>query len=137
MSRCGDQNDIFVYVLNVFIGIAIAVYFLPCKKNHPVGRYVGTYLHGWRNPEGGTGRDLPLRAPLISFPRWDKIQNQYITKWALFTSLGLFFSNCNSCIRGFGPFETLGDPFPRGPQGLVPPPLESFLQPCLPKYLGT
>ena len=36
MSQCGDQNDIFVYVLNVFIGIAIAVYFLPCKKNHPV-----------------------------------------------------------------------------------------------------
>ena len=32
MSQCGDQNDIFVYVLNVFIGIAIAVYFLPCKK---------------------------------------------------------------------------------------------------------
>ena len=42
------------------------------------------------------------------------------------------FSNCNSCIGGFGPFEILGDPFPRGPQGLVPPPpppLESFLQP--------
>ena len=36
MSQCGDQNDIFVYVLNVFIGIAIAVYFLPRKKNHPV-----------------------------------------------------------------------------------------------------
>ena len=32
MSQCGDQNDIFVYVLNVFIDIAIAVYFLPCKK---------------------------------------------------------------------------------------------------------
>ena len=32
MSQCGDQNDILVYVLNVFIGIAIAVYFLPCKK---------------------------------------------------------------------------------------------------------
>ena len=32
MSQCGDQNAIFVYVLNVFIGIAIAVYFLPCKK---------------------------------------------------------------------------------------------------------
>ena len=44
MSQCGDQNDIFVYVLNVFIGIAIAVYFLPCKKNHPVGvRYVTLY----------------------------------------------------------------------------------------------
>ena len=32
MSQCSDQNDIFVYVLNVFIGIAITVYFLPCKK---------------------------------------------------------------------------------------------------------
>ena len=32
MTQCGDQNDIFVDVLNVFIGIAIAVYFLPCKK---------------------------------------------------------------------------------------------------------
>ena len=39
-----------------------------------------------------------------------------------FASLGLFFSTCNSCIGGFGPFETLTDPFPRGPQGLVPPP---------------
>ena len=57
---------------------------------------------------------------------------QYITKWALFTSLGLFFSNCNSSIGGFGPFDTLRDPFPRGPQGLVAPPppsLDSFLQP--------
>ena len=38
MSQCGDQNDIFVYVLNVFIGIAIAVYFLPCKK---ITLYIG------------------------------------------------------------------------------------------------
>ena len=46
---------------------------------------------------------------------------QYITKWALFTSLGL--SNCNSFIGGIGPFETHGDPFPRGrPQGLAPIP---------------
>ena len=71
---------------------------------------------------GGTGRDLPLRAPLIPLPGWDP-GTQYITKWALFTSLWLFFSNCNSCIGGSGPFETLRDPFPRGPQGLVPPPL--------------
>ena len=40
--------------------------------------------------------------------------------WAFFTSLGLLFSYCNSCIGGFGPLETLGDPFSRGPQGLVP-----------------
>ena len=36
--------------------------------------------------------------------------------------LGLFFSNCNSCIGGFGPFVTLGDPFPRGPPRPSPPP---------------
>ena len=36
-------------------------------------------------------------------------------KWILFTSLGVLFSNYNSCIGVFGPFETLGDPFPRGP----------------------
>ena len=39
MSQWGDQNDIFVYVLNVFIGIAIAVYFLPCKKKSPCRSY--------------------------------------------------------------------------------------------------
>ena len=61
---------------------------------------------------GGTGKDLPLRTPLIPFPGWDPGGTQYITQWALFTSLGLFFSNCNSCIGGLGPFETLGDPFP-------------------------
>ena len=57
---------------------------------------------------------------------------EYITKWALFTSLGPFFSNSNSCIGGFGPFETLGDPSPRGPprpSPPPPPPPESFLQP--------
>ena len=70
---------------------------------------------------GGTGRDLPLRAPLIPFPVWDPGGTQYITKWALFTSLGLFFSNCNSCIGGFSPFKTLGDPLPRGPQRPSPP----------------
>ena len=42
------------------------------------------------------------------------------------------FSNCNSCIGGFGPLETLEDPFPRGPpEPIPPPPLESFLQPCI------
>ena len=38
--------------------------------------------------------------------------NNYIEKIVLFTSLELLFSNCHSCIGGFGPFEILGDPFP-------------------------
>ena len=36
MSQCGDYEDINFYVINVFYGIVIAVYFLPFKKNHPV-----------------------------------------------------------------------------------------------------
>ena len=38
---------------------------------------------------------------------------QYIAKMGLLSPLGLFFSNCNSCIGGCGSFETLVDPFPR------------------------
>ena len=48
----------------------------------------------------------------------------------LFTSLGLLFSNCNSCIHlVLGHLRHLGTLFLQGPQGLVPPRLESFLQP--------
>ena len=36
MSQCGDYEDINFYVINVFYGIVLAVYFLPFKKNHPV-----------------------------------------------------------------------------------------------------
>ena len=36
MSQCGDYEDINFYVINVFYGIVIDVYFLPFKKNHPV-----------------------------------------------------------------------------------------------------
>ena len=36
MSQCGDYEDIHFYVINVFYGKVIAVYFLPFKKNHPV-----------------------------------------------------------------------------------------------------
>ena len=58
--------------------------------------------------------------------------NTYIRKLTLFTTLGLLFSIRNSRIGGFGPFETLGDHFPRGTPRPAPPPprpLESFLQP--------
>ena len=71
----------------------------------------------------GIGRDLPLRAPVISFHGWDR-GDSIFTKMALFNSFGLFFSNCNSCIGDFGPFKTLGILFVEGPQGIVPPPLE-------------
>ena len=36
MSQCGDYEDVIFYVINVFYGIVIAVYFLPFKKNNPV-----------------------------------------------------------------------------------------------------
>ena len=43
---------------------------------------------------GGTGRDLPLRAPLIQFPGWDRGGDKYITKmgpfyfsWVVFRQL--------------------------------------------------
>ena len=32
MSQCGDYEDIHFYVVNVFYGKVIAVYFLPFKK---------------------------------------------------------------------------------------------------------
>ena len=61
---------------------------------------MGAENEGWgiritwlEKPGGGTGRDLPLRTPLISFPGWDP-GNQYITKmdpfclsWTVFQPL--------------------------------------------------
>ena len=84
------------------------------------------------NMAGETGGDReglppPPRVPLIRFP-YIYQGTLYITKMGPFTSLGLFSSNCNNCIGGFGPFEILGDPFPRGPPRPSPPPLESFLR---------
>ena len=108
---------------------------------------------------GGGGRDLPLRVPLILFswvgPRgpdryippsgnrhavcgWLKNVNTYIhtyihTKMRSF----YFFLGCFSAIAtvvgigGFGPFASLKDPFPRGPQGLAPPPTSRIVSPAL------
>ena len=39
MSQCGDFEDIHFYVINVFYGKVIAVYFLPLK-NHPVDQQI-------------------------------------------------------------------------------------------------
>ena len=39
MSQCGDYEDIHCYVINVFYGKVLAVYFLPFKKNHPELKY--------------------------------------------------------------------------------------------------
>ena len=76
----------------------------PCK--------IGSVHHGWRNRGGGGGPSPPC--PINSISWVGPGGTRYIPKWALFTSFGLFFSNCNSCIGGFGPFATLKDPFPRG-----------------------
>ena len=35
MSQCGDYEDIHFYVINMFYGKVIAVYFLPFKKKSP------------------------------------------------------------------------------------------------------
>ena len=70
---------------------------------------------------GGGGEDLPLRAPLISFPGWDRGDPIYNENGPF-----LLFLDCFSAIAiivgigGFGPFETLGTLYLEGPQGLVP-----------------
>ena len=45
MSQCDDYEDIHFYVINVFYGIVIAVYFLPFKKNHPVDGFRLANVH--------------------------------------------------------------------------------------------
>ena len=82
---------------------------------------------------GGGDREGPFPPSPINSISWvGPGGNQYVTKWALFTSLGLFFSNCKSCIGGFGPFETFGDPFPRGPpRPSPPPPTSRIISPAL------
>ena len=73
--------------------------------------------------ETSTDRQGPSPGPLIPFPGWDPRGPNIKRKRALFTSLGPFSAIVIVVgIGGFGPFETLGAPFSRGPQGLVPPP---------------
>ena len=81
-------------------------------------RFVPLFLslfHGRRNRGGGDWEGPSPPGPTNSLSWVGPGVPNILRKWALFTSLGLFFSNCNNCIGGFGPFETLGDPFPRGP----------------------
>ena len=86
--------------------------------------------HGWRN-RGEPGGTFPSGAPLIPFPGWDP-GTQYITKMDPFYFSWTVFSNCNSCIGGFGPFDTLEDPFPRGPPRPSPPHLRNrFSSPAI------
>ena len=67
---------------------------------------------------GGTFPSGPHQFHFLGGTRGD----QYITKMGSFYFSWIVFSNCNSCIGDFGPFETLGDPFPRGPPRPSPPP---------------
>ena len=95
-------------------------------------QFLGYHRFGTMAGEtGGTGRDPPLLAPLISLPGWDP-GDQYITKMDPFYFSWTVFSNCNSCIGGFGPFETLEEPFPRGGGGPEPsPPTSGIISPAL------
>ena len=78
-------------------------------------------MAGLEKPGGGDRGDLPLRAPQIPFPGWDQgdpIYNEngpFLLLFDYFSAISVVVG-----IGGFGPFETLGDRFPRGPQGLVP-----------------
>ena len=61
MSQCGDYEDINFYVINVFYGIVIAVYFLPFKKkNHPVYMYIDTKYNVCMRFDTGTTHILPF-----------------------------------------------------------------------------
>ena len=89
---------------------------------------------------GGTGRDLPLRAPLVSLPGWDlgggPIYNEngpFLLLLDCFPEITLVVG-----IGGFGPFETLEDAFPRGGGGPGPsPPISGIIYPALGETRGT
>ena len=73
---------------------------------------------------GGTGRDLPLRTPLIPFPGRDPGDPIYNKIGPFYFFLTVFSAIAIVVgIGGFGPFlRYLGTLFLEGPQGLVPPP---------------
>ena len=61
---------------------------------------------------GGTGRDLPLRAPSIPIPGWDPRGPIYNENGPFLLILDCFSAiSIVVGIGGFGPFETPGDPF--------------------------
>ena len=83
---------------------------------------------------GGTGRDLPLRAPSIQFPGWHPGGPIYNENGPFLLLLGCFLAIAIVVIGGFGPFETLGDPFPQGPPRPSPP-NSGIISPALPLVL--
>ena len=70
---------------------------------------------------GGTGRDLPLRAPLISFPGWDPggpVYNEnepFLLLWDCFSAIAIVVYAVLGLLRH------LWIVFLGGPQGLVSP----------------
>ena len=65
-----------VFSAEAFIKLHEAAIYLPMGEGSTVHSPHMTSGGNWRLPyhgeeTGGTGRDLPLRAPLISFPGWD------------------------------------------------------------------
>ena len=70
----------------------------------------------WLEKPGWTGRDLPLRTPLIPSPGWDRGDPIYNENGPLLLLLDCFSATAIVVgIGGFGPIATFGNPFPRGP----------------------
>ena len=70
---------------------------------------------------GGTGRDLPPGAPLISFHEGGGAEvTQCVTKMSPLTSLGRFSAIVVVAFLVLGTFRHLGALFLEGSQGLVP-----------------
>ena len=65
----------------------------------------------------GDQEGLFPRAPLISFPGGDPIYNE---NGPFLFLLNCFFTNCHSCLCGFGHFETLGPFLSRFPRPSPP-----------------
>ena len=93
--------------------------------------------HGWRN-RGGGDREGPFPPGPINSISWVGPGGQIYNENGPFLLLLGYFSAIAIvvAIGGFGPFKTLGDPFPRGP--LRPSPLHlwnHFFSPGTPSEL--
>ena len=90
-----------------------------CMMSQPCIPCLLTWLE---KPEGGgTGRDLPLRAPSIPFLGWDpEGPNINTTKSALLPLLDCFSAIAIVIYVVLGPLRHLRTLFLEGPQGLVP-----------------
>ena len=102
----------------------LVVVFIFFSGEDPEGRELRPWSTRLEKPGGETGGGgVPGEGPsgLMGPGLGGTGRTQFITKTDPFLLLldCFFFSNWNNWVGCFGPFETLGDPFLRGPQGLL------------------